>query len=114
MAELMDDSQPWYTLYLSSNLVIQTQEIFAGGAIVEKMKTRTKPIKLEIPSSFEELMAIRMSHDPVRRLVQQMVPESCYGPTKGDVAQEGLADLVDPLEITPEAADAIRQAAPES
>lgn len=35
MVELMDESQSWYTLYLFSNLVIQTQDIFAGGAIVE-------------------------------------------------------------------------------
>lgn len=65
MIELMDETQQWYTLYLSSNLVIQTQELFAGEAIVEKIKAGTKPIKLEVPNSFEELMAIGLSHSPI-------------------------------------------------
>lgn len=78
------------------------------------MKTGTRPIKLEIPSSFEELTAIGMGHDPVRRLVQQMVIESCCGLIEEEPAQEESAGPFGPPGVTLKAADATGQTATES
>lgn len=75
------------------------------------MKAGTRPVKLRIPSSFEELIAIGMGHDPVRRLVHQMVPEVCSGPLEDElVTQEESANPFGPSGIIPKVVDTTGQA----
>lgn len=71
---LSNGSQKWYTLYLSSTTIIQSNEIIENGT-VEKMEAQQTPIRIEIPSTIAEVTLIGLSDPGIQQEAQKMMEE---------------------------------------
>lgn len=76
--ELTDDSQKWYTLYISSTTIIQTMKIIGNGT-VERMKADQALIRMEIPSSITEVTAFGLTNPRIREDSYRIIPELSNG-----------------------------------
>eukprot|EP00268_Persea_americana_P034668 TRINITY_DN3428_c0_g3_i1.p1 TRINITY_DN3428_c0_g3~~TRINITY_DN3428_c0_g3_i1.p1 ORF type:complete len:225 (+),score=31.09 TRINITY_DN3428_c0_g3_i1:3767-4441(+) len=67
------EEEGWYTIYYSSQMVIQAGEVIGSGT-VEKLKKDRAPLQIVLPSSLGEITAIGLQHPQVLEEAQKISP----------------------------------------